>query len=209
MSIKYRTSAGTSASDFTDLVVKVGDTLPIGAIIGFDTTGTIPNGWEYYAENQIKKISPTTPANGNIENQYGTSQTNAYSEAYINSAIPTKTSDLTNDSNFATTDVATTSSDGLMSAFDKLMLDNAILSSNSITYSTNWNDARDTGYRLYNAWTGSGGSNRPTDTKCMGCVLVITDASGTTTTQIFFPFSSTLTPMYRWYNGNWESWKSF
>ena len=30
---------------------------------------------------RIKKISPTTPANGNIENQYGTSQTNAYSEA--------------------------------------------------------------------------------------------------------------------------------
>jgi hypothetical protein len=35
---------------------------------------------------RIKKISPTTPANGNIENQYGTSQTNAYSQAYINNA---------------------------------------------------------------------------------------------------------------------------
>lgn len=34
---------------------------------------------------RIKKISPTTPANGNIENQYGTSQTNAYSEEYVNS----------------------------------------------------------------------------------------------------------------------------
>lgn len=33
---------------------------------------------------RIKKISPVTPANGNIENQYGTSQTNAYSEKYIN-----------------------------------------------------------------------------------------------------------------------------
>ena len=113
------------------------------------------------------------------------------------------------DSLKATKDVATISSNGLMSSNDKLMLDNAILSRNSLTYSSNWNDARDTGYRLYNAWTGSGGSNRPTDTKCMGCVLVITDASGTTTTQIFFPFSSTMTPMYRWYNGNWESWKSF
>lgn len=99
MSLKYRTSAGTSASNFTDLVVKVGDTLPIGAIIGFDTTGTIPNGWEYYAENQIKKISPTTPANGNIENQYGTSQTNAYSEEYSNNTFASK-----NIENYSTTE---------------------------------------------------------------------------------------------------------
>ena len=76
---------------------------------------------------RIKKISPTTPANGNIENQYGTSQTNAYSEAYINSAIPTKTSQLTNDSNFATKDVATTSANGLMSASDKNMLEKAFM----------------------------------------------------------------------------------
>lgn len=79
---------------------------------------------------RIKKISPTTPANGNIENQYGTSQTNAYSETYVNNTfatkgeIPTKTSDLTNDSNFATTDVATTSANGLMSASDKSLIEN-------------------------------------------------------------------------------------
>ena len=59
---------------------------------------------------RIKKISPTTPANGNIENQYGTSQTNAYSEAYVNTT-------------FATKDVATTSANGLMSASDKENLD--------------------------------------------------------------------------------------
>lgn len=158
---------------------------------------------------RIKKISPTTPANGNIENQYGTSQTNAYSEAYINSAIPTKTSDLTNDSNFATTDVATTSTNGLMSATDKINLNNAIFSMPSITYSTNWNNVTTTGYRLYNAWTGSGGSNRPLETKCMGIVLIIADGSGTTITQIFFPFSDTITPMFRWYNGNWGNWRSF
>lgn len=39
---------------------------------------------------RIKKISPTTPANGNIENQYGTSQTNAYSEEYVNSKLSEK-----------------------------------------------------------------------------------------------------------------------
>ena len=39
---------------------------------------------------RIKKISPTTPANGNIENEYGTSQTNAYSEAYVNSKLAEK-----------------------------------------------------------------------------------------------------------------------
>jgi hypothetical protein len=90
MSIKYRTSAGTSASNFTDLVVKVGDTLPIGAIVEYDTSETIPNGWEIYTSGKIKKISPTTPANGNIENQYGTSQTNAYSEEYSNNTFATK-----------------------------------------------------------------------------------------------------------------------
>lgn len=63
---------------------------------------------------RIKKISPTTPANGNIENQYGTSQTNAYSEAYANTT-------------FATKDVATTSANGLMSASDKDMLEKAIM----------------------------------------------------------------------------------
>lgn len=72
-------------------VVKVGDTLPIGAIIGFDTTQTIPNGWEYYAENQIKKIAPVTPANGNIENSYGTSQENTYSQEYINDTFQERT----------------------------------------------------------------------------------------------------------------------
>ena len=33
---------------------------------------------------RIKKIAPETPANGNIENSYGTSQTDTYSQEYIN-----------------------------------------------------------------------------------------------------------------------------
>ena len=33
---------------------------------------------------RIKKIAPVTPANGNIENNYGTSQSNTYSQEYIN-----------------------------------------------------------------------------------------------------------------------------
>lgn len=33
---------------------------------------------------RIKKIAPVTPANGNIENSYGTSQTNGYSQEYLN-----------------------------------------------------------------------------------------------------------------------------
>ena len=33
---------------------------------------------------RIKKIAPVTPANGNIENSYGTSQENTYSQEYIN-----------------------------------------------------------------------------------------------------------------------------
>lgn len=45
MSLKYRTSAGTSASNFTDLVVKVGDTLPIGTEVDYDGQ-TVPAGWQ-------------------------------------------------------------------------------------------------------------------------------------------------------------------
>lgn len=45
MSLKYRTSAGTSASNFTDLVVKVGDTLPIGTEVDYDGQ-TAPAGWQ-------------------------------------------------------------------------------------------------------------------------------------------------------------------
>lgn len=33
---------------------------------------------------RIKKIAPVTPANGNIENSYGISQTDTYSQEYIN-----------------------------------------------------------------------------------------------------------------------------
>lgn len=36
---------------------------------------------------RIKKIAPVTPANGNIKNSYGTSQTDTYSQEYINGII--------------------------------------------------------------------------------------------------------------------------
>jgi hypothetical protein len=78
---------------------------------------------------RIKKISPTTPANGNIENQYGTSQTNAYSEAYANTT-------------FATKDVATTSANGLMSSTDKVLLNNGTTYSTAETRVGTWIDGR-------------------------------------------------------------------
>ena len=52
MSLKYRTSAGTSASDFTDLVVKVGDTLPIGTEVDYDGQ-TAPAGWQEVSSNLV------------------------------------------------------------------------------------------------------------------------------------------------------------
>ena len=38
---------------------------------------------------RIKKIAPVTPANGNISNQYGTSQTDTYSQEYLNRSFMT------------------------------------------------------------------------------------------------------------------------
>ena len=55
MSIKYRTSAGTSASNFTDLVVKVGDTLPIGSEIDYDGQ-SVPAGWQEVAETNLGDV---------------------------------------------------------------------------------------------------------------------------------------------------------
>lgn len=43
---------------------------------------------------RIKKIAPVTPANGNIENSYGTSQENTYSQEYINGAINDQSSNI-------------------------------------------------------------------------------------------------------------------
>lgn len=55
MSLKYRTSAGTSASDFTDLVVKVGDTLPIGTEVDYDGQ-TAPAGWQEVSETKLGDV---------------------------------------------------------------------------------------------------------------------------------------------------------
>ena len=58
MSLKYRTSAGTSASNFTDLVVKVGDTLPVGSEIDYDGQ-TAPAGWQEVDDPNVYSTSET------------------------------------------------------------------------------------------------------------------------------------------------------
>lgn len=55
MGIKYRTSAGTSASNFSDLVVKVGDTLPIGTEVDYDGQ-SVPAGWEEVEETNLGDV---------------------------------------------------------------------------------------------------------------------------------------------------------
>ena len=55
MSLKYRTGQGTSASDFTDLVVKVGDTLPIGTEVDYDGQ-TAPAGWQEVDETNLGDV---------------------------------------------------------------------------------------------------------------------------------------------------------
>lgn len=58
MSLKYRTSAGTSASNFTDLVVKVGDTLPIGTEIDYDGQ-SVPAGWQEVDDPNVYSTTET------------------------------------------------------------------------------------------------------------------------------------------------------
>jgi hypothetical protein len=58
MSLKYRTSAGTSESNFTDLVVKVGDTLPIGTEVDYDGQ-TAPAGWQEVDDPSVYSTTET------------------------------------------------------------------------------------------------------------------------------------------------------
>lgn len=58
MSLKYRTGQGTSASDFTDLVVKVGDTLPIGTEVDYDGQ-TAPAGWQEVDDPNVYSTDET------------------------------------------------------------------------------------------------------------------------------------------------------
>lgn len=58
MSIKYRTGQGTSASDFTNLVVKVGDTLPIGTEVDYDGQ-SVPAGWQEVDDPNVYSTDET------------------------------------------------------------------------------------------------------------------------------------------------------
>ena len=69
MSIKYRTGQGTSASDFTDLVVKVGDTLPIGTEVDYDGQ-SVPAGWQEVDETNLGDVIVDSIRSKNIFNPY-------------------------------------------------------------------------------------------------------------------------------------------
>jgi hypothetical protein len=65
MSLKYRTSAGTSASNFTDLVVKVGDTLPIGTEVDYDGQ-SVPAGWQEVDDKSTILYNNSSGSSGSI-----------------------------------------------------------------------------------------------------------------------------------------------
>lgn len=76
-------NTGVPEDDFQEVYVKVGDNIPVGAIVEFDGD-TIPVGWEDYGNGKIKKVSQTVPTYGQIVNGKSSSTTDAYSTKYIN-----------------------------------------------------------------------------------------------------------------------------
>jgi hypothetical protein len=88
MSLKYRTSAGTSASNFSDLVVKVGDTLPVGTEVDYDGQ-TAPAGWQEVDDPNAYSTSETrigTWINGKplYRQTFGFNVSNLGTETYFN-----------------------------------------------------------------------------------------------------------------------------
>ena len=73
-------------------------------------------------------------------------------------------------------------------------------------FSTNWNNVTKTGLYNYNGWGGTGGgSNRPTDTKCIGVLMVANTDNTTMISQTFI--SKDMKVYIRIYSdGAWDSW---
>lgn len=97
MSLKYRTSAGTSASNFSDLVVKVGDTLPIGTEVDYDGQ-TAPAGWQEVSETKLGDVVVDSIKSKNLcnisvsgvfPNSSGTVASNACYSAIIDTSTMT------------------------------------------------------------------------------------------------------------------------
>ena len=73
-------------------------------------------------------------------------------------------------------------------------------------FSTNWNNVTKTGLYNYNGWGGTdSGSNRPTDTKCIGVLMVANTDNTTMISQTFI--SKDMKVYIRIYSdGAWGSW---
>lgn len=78
----------------------------------------------------------------------------------------------------------------------------------SLTYTTNFNDISSAGIYIYNGWVGNDtGSNRPTNTRSMGFLLVLLDPTWGNCMQIYFCSSSSIGIKYRFYgDGVWYNW---
>lgn len=77
-----------------------------------------------------------------------------------------------------------------------------------IDYSTNFDNLTTSGYHIYNAYSGSGGSNRPSDELFMGTLFVLNMPTWGNVMQIMFPNSPTVGIRYRLKaDGVWKPWR--
>lgn len=145
-------------SDFTSLRYEIVQELPQvgenGVIYLIANSGTTPNIYdEYIYINGSFEMIGTTEVDlsqyytktetddllddkADISDLSSVATSGSYNDLSNTPTIPTKTSDLTNDSNFATTAVATQSSDGLMSSSDKIKLDGLVKYSKTNYYNS-------------------------------------------------------------------------
>jgi len=79
---------GTNWKDVNGKIV--GDTLPVGSIVGYDGQ-SIPAGWEEVSgTSNIKKVSQTAGLIGAVSNSSSNSQTDTYSCDFINTLVASK-----------------------------------------------------------------------------------------------------------------------
>lgn len=84
-----------TTGDFKELKIRATDELPVGSIIEYiGLSSNIPAGWEAYGNNQIKKVSETTPITGQVIDGYSESTTDAYSANYVEGLHTYSTSEI-------------------------------------------------------------------------------------------------------------------
>ena len=87
------------------------------------------------------------------------------------------------------------------------ILDSALYTKGALDYTKNWNDLIVPGTYIYNGWSGEDtGSNRPTDERGMGFVIVLHNSTWGNRQQIYISTTGIYVRLF-YQNTTWGSWR--